>query len=283
MASALPTPVRERLRAAGSRTPEWKHYLGLLEGVLEEDASGRWDGSVITRSEALRAGAPLLEGATIEVAEKDARRFAASILGAKAARRLDLLALLSAAASQDAGQIATTARAARVEPEGIEALAGLAASPMLRAAARALAAKRPSSWPHGHCPVCGAWPALGELRGLERERHLRCGRCAADWRFPWLRCAHCGDVDEKRLSFLVLEADPGGRRVETCGACRGYLKSVATLSALSPPDLALADLETVDLDLAAQERGWRPPASPARTLSIRVEFESTGGPRGAQA
>ena len=270
MPSALSSTVRDRIATARGKTPAWRPYLDLVEAVLEEDASGRWDAITVEASPPRPGEAPLLEGATVSVPEKAAARFVATILGARTAKALDPLFVLAAAARQDSEALEKAADGAGVGAEGLEALAGLAASPMLRACSRRLATKVPSTWREGWCPVCGAWPALGELRGLERERHLRCGRCAAGWRFPWLRCAHCGEADEKSLSHLVLEDDPGGRRVETCGTCHGYVKSVATLSALSPADLALVDLETVDLDLAAQERGRRLPKSPAVALHVRV-------------
>src|SRR5262245_4561516 len=38
-------------------------------------------------------------------------------------------------------------------------------------------------WPHGYCPICGSVPLLGEFRGLEQQRFLRCGLCAAEWQF----------------------------------------------------------------------------------------------------
>ena len=37
------------------------------------------------------------------------------------------------------------------------------------------------SWTEGYCPVCGSFPKLGEFRGLEQIRFLRCGLCAAQW------------------------------------------------------------------------------------------------------
>src|SRR2546426_12750618 len=50
--------------------------------------------------------------------------------------------------------------------------------------------------------------------------------------------------------------------LETCASCHGHLKSLATLQAVAPPDLFVSDLETVELDLAAWERGFRRPARP---------------------
>ena len=49
------------------------------------------------------------------------------------------------------------------------------------------------------------------------------------------------------------------RRVEVCANCAGYLKTVDTAE-LSPfPLLSIADLETMDLDVAAMERGYARP------------------------
>src|SRR5437870_5924262 len=35
----------------------------------------------------------------------------------------------------------------------------------------------PVDWERGYCPTCGSWPLLGEFRGLEQSRFLRCGLC----------------------------------------------------------------------------------------------------------
>ena len=58
------------------------------------------------------------------------------------------------------------------------------------------------------------------------------------------------------------------RRLEVCSSCGGYLKTI-DIAALSPfPLLAIADIETMDLDVAAMEHGYaRPPLkefTPAR-------------------
>jgi formate dehydrogenase maturation protein FdhE len=50
------------------------------------------------------------------------------------------------------------------------------------------------------------------------------------------------------------------RRLEVCRACGNYLKTVE-LAELSPfPLLAITDLETMDLDMAAIEHGFTRPA-----------------------
>ncbi|HEX4348098.1 MAG TPA: hypothetical protein VHZ73_11025, partial [Vicinamibacterales bacterium] len=49
------------------------------------------------------------------------------------------------------------------------------------------------------------------------------------------------------------------RRLELCSGCGSYLKTV-DVPELSPfPLLAIGDMETMDLDLAAMERGFHRP------------------------
>ncbi|MFL5339610.1 MAG: formate dehydrogenase accessory protein FdhE [Gemmataceae bacterium] len=139
----------------------------------------------------------------------------------------------------DAGQIATILRHTLF--------------PMLATIA---ATRPPSRWDHGHCPVCGSWPLLGEFRGLEQTRFLRCGLCAAGWEFPRLRCPFCATTDHDQLGYFFVEGEDGKYRVTACNNCRGYVKMVSTLGELSPARLLVADVATLHLDLAAADRGF---------------------------
>jgi FdhE protein len=115
---------------------------------------------------------------------------------------------------------------------------------------------RQTRWEHGHCQVCGSWPVLAEFRGLEQTRHFRCGLCAGTWEMPRLFCPFCGNRDHRQLGYFFIEGEEGKQRVATCDACRGYVKTVSTLSELSEPGLLVAELATLPLDLAAAERGF---------------------------
>jgi FdhE protein len=66
-------------------------------------------------------------------------------------------------------------------------------------------------------------------------------------------------VGHEARAALVSEQDGEARKVETCSACRGYLKSVSTLRAWAADEVALTDLATVDLDLVALERAFERP------------------------
>jgi formate dehydrogenase maturation protein FdhE len=70
--------------------------------------------------------------------------------------------------------------------------------------------------------------------------------------------------------MLTAENARDPRRADTCSVCRGYLKVVSTLTPSAAADIALADLTTVELDLAAAEHGYTRPAGPAVAPRVRV-------------
>lgn len=182
--------------------------------------------------------------------------------------RLDAVALIEASVCQDVARLERLAASAGVDPGRLATLVSLACLPLLLAVGR-LAAGRPQFWSAGDCPVCGAWPTLAEVTGVERRRTLRCGRCGAGW---WMRhgqCVYCGADDHRALGYLAAEATRESRQAVTCDKCHGYLKSMSTHATADPFALGLLDLTTVELDVAALERGYVHPA-PARTLDTRV-------------
>ena len=123
-----------------------------------------------------------------------------------------------------------------------------------------------TSWNRGYCPACGSWPALAEVVGGHRV--LRCSFCAVAWELATYACVYC---EEDADPFVTAAADEErkDRRLELCSRCAGYLKTV-DVPALSPfPLLAIADLETMDLDLVAMERGFaRPPLPDVVTRKV---------------
>ena len=180
--------------------------------------------------------------------------------GVRAGRDVDPSAAIRAAIMRDDRALEEMAGRSDASVDAFAAVAQVAAMPLLMAAARMLESRAANVWQRGYCPVCGAWPSLAELRGIERERRLRCGCCGADWPLPLLHCAFCGELDHEKLGALQPEGEEQLRRVETCESCRGYLKSAATFDALPIRALVLLDLTTIPLDLVAQERGYARPA-----------------------
>lgn len=231
---------------------EWRPWLALLEATHEATRDTAWAAAVPASPAATDGHAPLLAGATLTVDPRLLRRWlgrairtaaAGTAVPLAAAARADtdrLAALLEAGLVEDAGRVAAISAALGVDAGALGAVAGVAPVPLLRACAARWANRVPPAWSHGACPMCGAWAAFAELRGLEQARHLRCLRCAADWATSWLRCPFCGADDHETLGSLVLTLPPeddGPLRlarvatgVDTCAACRGYLKTVTTLA-----------------------------------------------------
>ncbi|MGE3956733.1 MAG: formate dehydrogenase accessory protein FdhE [Vicinamibacterales bacterium] len=112
-------------------------------------------------------------------------------------------------------------------------------------------------WSRGYCPHCGSWPAYAEHRGTCRR--LRCSFCAAAWDLPFGSCVYCGAADAAPASVVPDDRRPA-RGVESCTSCRGYIKLVDEPASLPFPLLPLVDLDSMDLDILAMQRGAARPA-----------------------
>jgi FdhE protein len=219
--------------------------------------------------ETLRAGVPLLRSRALSVDEVALNRRWLAVCAALNQEHADALA---AAVRQ--GRFQPSALLASVLAEGTEALTNviapldldaalaatilrMAALPVLRQITRNFGGMcQRGVWDFGYCPNCGSWPLLSEARGLEQERFLRCGLCAAAWPCARLFCVFCGNRDHHTLGYIHIEGEEDRYRAATCEVCHGYVKWVSTLFALTEPQLLVADLATVHLDLAAAERGF---------------------------
>jgi FdhE protein len=265
--------------------PVWRPWLRLLELVLAAADDASWAAAVPEPAADRPPDAPLLHGVLIRL---DARRFRRLVrelvrhasageeaggasLARLRSRRLDMPGLLRAAIARDGDAIERVATAAGAEPNAVDVVAQLASVPLLQACAKRLGGRVPPDWMKGYCPICGAWPTLAELRGLERNRRLRCGRCSSDWPLPVLRCPFCDELHHKSLGSLLPEGEAQTRRVDVCNTCKGYLKTFTTIRPMSLRSLLMDDLASVELDLAAQERGYTRPARTAYPLAIAVE------------
>ena len=180
--------------------------------------------------------------------------------------RMEAGSLLGASLARDQAAIRTGANHRGLAADLVWLVAELAVSPFVHALQRSLLSAGAEEnaltsalrqWTHGFCPACGSWPALAEVTASGRA--LRCSFCAFAWELSGYACVYCG---ESGRQFVTAAPDEQrkNRRLELCGHCRSYMKTVDVIQ-LSPfPLIAIADLETMDLDLAAMERGYsRPP------------------------
>ena len=216
---------------------------------------------------------PLLEGATLRldtVAASDLVMRLGGELGILNANRVEPLSLILLGVERDSDTLDVLAGRLAVPADTIAVFAQLSSLPLLLNAAKVLDAEASRTWQRGYCPVCGAWPSMGEMRGIQRERRMRCGCCGSDWLLPVLRCAFCDETDHQKLGFLLNEEGAHHLRVETCTTCRGYLKTLTTLGSLPFATLAMKDVSTIAYDLAAQDRGYSRPSRSGFQVHVEI-------------
>jgi len=77
-------------------------------------------------------------------------------------------------------------------------------------------------------------------------------------------------MDHQRLGVLLPESHGATGQIDTCATCQGYLKTHTTLQALPAYAVALQDLATITLDVAALDRGYVRPERPGYALACRL-------------
>ena len=281
------TPVA--VDALRRERPEWSPWLAVVEEAVREAASGRWERLVPDTVEA-RGADPLLSGVSVVVNEGVLRRFLDRLVAAASrdgtskmatlqramSRDLDIAGLFAASVCQDTDRITEAATASGADPEALEAVAALLSIPFLQACHRRWGGAAPNARARGYCPLCGSWPAFAELRGIERSRHLRCGRCGGAWHAEILHCAYCGNRDHDDLATLSPEKPGSTGSVDACKRCRGYVKVFTRLQGCPPDQVMLEDLASVDLDVAALEQGYTRRAGAGHPMDLTVVTTAPG-------
>lgn len=280
MTTTLGAPTAETL---AREHPEFRGWLDCLAAVRDEARARPWIDSV---GEVSASTAPLLAGTTLAIDPTSLTTWLRRLFSVAAAHapalaggeeRLDPIEALEAAIALDTARIDALAAAAGLPREPLRAVLPLAAYPWLECCGARLAGRVPADHAHAWCPICAAWATLAETRGLESARRLRCGRCGGDWPAEWLRCAFCGTDAHARLRSLVGETTGTSRRAEGCAACGAWVKTLTTLTAPATADVRLLDLASVELDVAALERGWTRPAGLGAPLGVRVVARAGAG------
>lgn len=181
--------------------------------------------------------------------------------------RIDPERLFGEAFVQHQDHLAEIAIQAAVDPELLLTIAGQSVAPLLRAYAARLdaliertddGAPDGAAWTRGYCPVCGGWPLLGELRGVELAQWLRCTACGSAWRTQRLACPYCANHGYRSLGTLTVEGEQRFR-IAVCERCKGYLKVCNAFDPAPAELLALEDVVSLHLDVAAIERGYHRP------------------------
>jgi FdhE protein len=276
--------IRARLTRLEAADPEWRPLVAILRAThaLTVEPGPR---PVLDPAAVSESAEPVLHRRTLRIPPGWARH-AIGTLAAAAAESDNRIApalvadesrwpgLLAAALSDNRQAMAAFAAELGAPVDIVTTLAGYAATALLQRVAGGfpLTAHR-SPLTAGCCPTCAAWPLLAEIRGIEQAYRLRCGRCGGDWAGEWLRCTFCGERDHSLLGTLILETGPGSATVQHCATCRQYLKVIPVLAPSEPFELLLRDLETVELDLSARERGFSGPPELGFALEVTVKEE----------
>jgi len=264
--------------------PEWEPWLAVIQEILDESANPIWDAVVPVQTGPHQSKVPLLTGVTLALERSLVRRLLEQLIHSACRSgtpqmatlepalraELDLFILFRASLCQDGECLRENAASFGADAEAFQAVAALVAVPFLQACNRHWALSIPASWIEGYCPVCGAWPALAEVRGIERSRYLRCGRCGGEWQAHCLFCPYCGMTDHEELVSLVPEKDGSNAVIDACKRCLGYVKTFTTLQGSPPAKIMLDDLASVVLDVAACEQGYRRPQGAGYSVNVSV-------------
>jgi FdhE protein len=282
-----------RILDLGRVYPEWKPWLTIIEEVLREATDSKWEAFVPRLPAPYKSKVPLLAGATLALDMTPVARWwerlrqvayqsgAPKMFTLKLAKapRVDVATLFKSSLCQNEEWLTETAVNLGVDPEAFQVVAVLMPVPFLQACSRRCARSIVESWIEGYCPVCGAWPAFIEVRGIERRRYLRCGRCGAEWQAHCLSCPFCAMTDHQELVSLVPEKSGSTRIVNACKGCCGYVKSFTVLQGGPAAGVMLDDLVSVDLDVAALAQGYKRPKGAGYCLDVTIVNDSSRGGR----
>lgn len=183
--------------------------------------------------------------------QKDGRHQEKGLLKAIEEMENGVPVLIKAALASDIKAIETSAKALSIDSPVLALLLRLSLRPALIAIAQAVLEQLDLSlWYYGHCPVCGSAPGLADLSGEGGKRRLHCSLCETVWSYPRLRCPFCENDNREELSYLRAESEEG-LRVDLCGRCDNYLKTMDLREIPGPIILPLDDVATWHLDIIA--------------------------------
>ena len=266
------------------RHPEWAPWLAVVAEVVRESESDTWDAFVPDPVDSSRTSVPLLADVAVAVPAAMARRLLDRLCGSasldatpkmaslKNVPRTDAnaLALFRASLCQDAAAIEEASAPPWTDAEAFHAVVSQLAVPFLHACRRRWNGSRHTGWEEGSCPVCGAWPAFTEVRGIERSRHYRCGRCGGEWHARALYCPFCSMHDHNELVSLLPDNDGSNAAIEACRRCLGYVKTFNRLQGCAPAAVMIEDLASVNLDIAALDQGYSRPQGAGHRIDVTL-------------
>ena len=122
-------------------------------------------------------------------------------------------------------------------------------------------------WHQASCPVCGGAPNMSALRRKEDDsefikakggqRFLRCSCCATEWTHKRVSCPGCGCEEPEELVILRDPARPH-ERADACTRCKSFVLCLDAGELVDVPDLDVAALTMLPLEVQTREQGYAP-------------------------
>lgn len=106
------------------------------------------------------------------------------------------------------------------------------------------------------CPVCAAKSNISRLRSEDGRRFMFCDRCFMEWETAYLKCIYCGNNEPHTIHYINVE-DDDAYQLYVCDKCKGYIKTYDERQTGAKVDLFIANMETIYLDMLAQEKGYQ--------------------------
>lgn len=122
-------------------------------------------------------------------------------------------------------------------------------------------------WSHANCPVCGGTPNMSVLRRVWDEsefiqahggrRFLRCSCCSSEWTVKRVSCPACACEEPEELVVLRDPARPF-ERADACKRCNTFVLCLDAGELAEIPDLDVAALTMLPLEVQARSQGYKP-------------------------
>ncbi|NPV89849.1 MAG: formate dehydrogenase accessory protein FdhE [Firmicutes bacterium] len=105
------------------------------------------------------------------------------------------------------------------------------------------------------CPFCGSDAHISRIRNEDGRRFMFCERCFTEWEVRYLYCVHCNNDEPGSIRIMNLENDTA-HKLYLCEKCKSYMKTYDERQTLQTVDMYIASVQTIYLDLLAEEKGY---------------------------
>jgi len=206
---------------------------------------------------------PCLE--TIGTLEQSVQKFSTAVADSK----ISILPLLRAAIDSNESIFSKSGTETEIEPAILLFITQQILSCVLGAYVTVHAEAFSSIfWREAYCPVCGSFPDISILMrpdvdqseflaGGGGKKMMHCSCCSHQWHFRRGTCPACGNDEAGAIHYFHIE-EQSGERVEYCEKCNSYLNNIDLRSAASTPDLNVAPLTLIHLDMKAAQKKLKP-------------------------